>query len=434
MKASFRGLLFILLALPNLEAADKQVGWIRIEGTINPATANYIDRAATVSEEEKMECLVIQLDTPGGLLDSTQEIVKRFYSSPVPIVVYVAPSGANAGSAGCFITLAGDVAAMAPNTSIGAAHPVVMGGSPDDSDASETMSQKLENFAASYIEAIADKRKRNAEWAISAVRESASVTAEKALELNVIDIIAEDETDLLQQLDGRTLKKLGEAKLETVGAGIEEIPMLLRERVFQMLWRPEIMFILMLVAIYGIIGELNAPGMVLPGVIGLIALILVLYMAAILPVNIAGMALMVLAIALFIAEAFTPTFGLLTTGGIISFFLGALMLFDRGLPEFRLSLGIVIPATLLTAAFFFFVVGAGLKAQRLPIRIGRECMPGMSGVALQNIGINPGHVSIEGEDWMAESDVPVSKGEAVEVVGRKGLRLIVKPKNMEGIK
>ncbi|MEX0324963.1 MAG: nodulation protein NfeD [Puniceicoccaceae bacterium] len=432
MKASFRGLPFILLALCPLGATERQVGWIRIEGTINPATANYIDRAAAVSEDQGMECLVIQLDTPGGLLDSTQAIVKRFYSTPVPIVVYVAPSGANAGSAGCFITLAGDVAAMAPNTSIGAAHPVMMGGSQEDSESSKTMNQKLENFAASYIEAIADKRKRNAEWAISAVRDSASVTAEAALELNVIDLIAKDSKDLLQQLDGRPLDKLGEAALQTAGAQVEEIGMLLRERIFQMLWRPEVMFILMLIAIYGIIGELNAPGMVLPGVIGLIALILVLYMAAILPVNIAGMALMVLAVALFIAEAFTPTFGLLTTGGIISFFLGALMLFDRGLPEFRLSLGVIIPATLLTAGFFIFVVGAGLRAQRLPIRVGRETLPGMTGIAMDGLGSKPGHVTIEGEDWLAESAVPVNKGETVKIIGRRGLRLIVRPIEKEG--
>lgn len=434
MKASLRGLLSILLVLTNLGAAEKRVGWIRIEGTINPATANYIDRAAGVSEEERMACLVIELDTPGGLLDSTQDIIKRFYSTPVPIIVYVAPSGANAGSAGCFITLAADVAAMAPNTSIGAAHPVMMGGSSEDSESSKTMNQKLENFAASYIEAIADKRKRNAEWAISAVRDSASVTAEKALQLDVVDLIAKDAKDLLQQLDGRNLDKLANEPLQTADAEIEEIPMLLRERVFQMLWRPEIMFILMLIAIYGIIGELNAPGMVLPGVIGLIALILVLYMAAILPVNIAGMALMVLAIALFIAEAFTPTFGLLTTGGILSFFLGALMLFDRGLPEFRLSLGLIIPATLLTAAFFIFVVGAGLRAQRLPIRVGRETLAGMTGTALSSIRGEPGHVTIEGEDWMAESEVPIRKGETVEIVGRKGLHLIVRPKRLEGPK
>jgi membrane-bound serine protease (ClpP class) len=403
-------------------------GVIRIEGTINPATANYIERALELSRESPMTCLVIELDTPGGLLDSTQSIVKAFYASPTPVVVYVAPSGAIAGSAGCFITLAADVAAMSPNTSIGAAHPVVMGGGGDEAETGETMNQKLENFAASYIESIADKRKRNAEWAISAVRESASITAEKALELGVIDLIATDLLDLLAQIDGL---EVDDRTLRTSGVDVVKIPMLLRERVFHMIWRPEVMFILMLVAIYGIIGELNAPGMVLPGVVGLVALIIVLYMAAILPVNIAGMALMVLAVALFVAEAFTPTFGLLLTGGLISFFLGALMLFDRGIHGFHLPLGYIIPGTLLTAAFFLFVVGAGLRAQRLPVRVGRETFVGMTAEALTDIDARPGHVSLDGEDWTATSEIPVSKGSRVEIVGRSGLALIVKPKPPE---
>ncbi len=405
---------------------EADVGWIHVEGTINPTTASYIERAIGICEASGWVCLVIELDTPGGLLDSTQMIVKHFYATNVPVIVYVAPSGANAGSAGCFITLAADVAAMAPNTSIGAAHPVAMGGGQEGMD--DTMNQKLENFAASYIEAIADKRKRNAEWAVSAVRESASTTAEKALELNVIDLIAGDADDLLNQLDGIELEKLSGGQLETAGAGITAIPMLLRERVFQMIWRPELMFILMLVAIYGIIGELNAPGTILPGVIGVIALVLVLYMAAVLPVNVAGIALMVLAIGLFIAEAFTPTFGLLTGGGVISFILGSLLLFDRGFPEFHLSLGLIIPAAAVTAAFFIFVVGAGLRAQRLPIRVGRETLIGMTATATGAISTSPGHIILEGEDWLAVSDVPITKGQKVEIIDRKGLRLVVKPK------
>jgi membrane-bound serine protease (ClpP class) len=404
------------------------VGLIRIEGTINPATAGYIDRSIDVSELAGSSCLVIQLDTPGGLLDSTQTIVKRFYASTIPIVVYVAPTGANAGSAGCFITLAGDVAAMAPNTSIGAAHPVAIGGGGGDEEASKTMSTKLENFAASYIEAIADKRGRNAEWAIASVRESASITSEEALALNVINLIAEDMPDLVYQLNGYIV---GEKVLNTEQAEITEIPMLLRERVFQMIWRPEVMFILMLVAIYGIIGELNSPGLVLPGVIGLIALILVLYMAAILPVNVAGMALIAIAVALFITEAFTPTFGLLTVGGAVSFFLGALMLFDRDLPEFHLSLGYIVPGTLITAAFFTFVVGAGLRAQSLPIRVGQETLIGMIATATSAIGPKPGHIMLDGEDWAASSETPIRKGQSVEIVGRDGLLLIVKPSDRE---
>jgi membrane-bound serine protease (ClpP class) len=340
----------------------------------------------------------------------------------------VAPTGANAGSAGCFITLAADIAAMAPNTSIGAAHPVALGGGGGDDEASQTMSQKMENFAASYIEAIAEKRGRNAEWAIASVRESASITSEEALKLHVIDLIATDLPDLIRQLDGY---ETGDHTLTTANATVEEVPMLLRERVFQMIWRPEVMFILMLVAIYGIIGELNAPGLILPGVMGVIALILVLYMAAVLPVNVAGIALMVLAVGLFLAEAFTPTFGLLTSGGVVSFFLGALLLFDRNMPAFHLSLGYIIPGTLITAGFFVFVVGAGLRAQRLPVRVGPETLVGSTATASTTITASGGHILLEGEDWAATSESPVAKGQSVEIVGINGLVLIVKPTGKE---
>jgi membrane-bound serine protease (ClpP class) len=404
------------------------IGLIEIDGTINPATAGYIERAIGISGEQGSTCLVIRLDTPGGLLDSTQSIVKSFYASPIPVVVYVAPTGANAGSAGCFITLAADIAAMAPNTSIGAAHPVALGGGGTDDEAGQTMSQKLENFAASYIEAIAEKRGRNAEWAIASVRESASITSEEALELNVIDLIATDLPDLIRQLDGY---ETGDHKLTTENAIVEEVPMLLRERVFQMIWRPEVMFILMLVAIYGIIGELNAPGLILPGVMGVIALILVLYMAAVLPVNVAGIALMVLAVGLFLAEAFTPTFGLLTSGGVVSFFLGALLLFDRDMPAFHLSLGYIIPGTLITAGFFIFVVGAGLRAQRLPVRVGPETLVGTAATASTSVTASGGHILLDGEDWAATCETPVRKGQSVEIVGVNGLVLIVKPTGKE---
>src|SRR6267378_361258 len=223
-----------------LQAQSGDVGLIKINGAIGPATATYIARAIDTAGARQNACLVIQLDTPGGLLESTKQIVQKFYSSPVPTVVYVAPSGANAGSAGCFITLAADVAAMAPNTSIGAAHPVSMGpGGSEKMD--DVMKQKLENFASSYIEAIAEKRKRNVEWAKSSVRESASITAEKALELKVIEMIASDLPDLLRQLDGR---ELSGHRLQTASAEIKELPRSLSEKIFQTLWRPEVMFLL----------------------------------------------------------------------------------------------------------------------------------------------------------------------------------------------
>lgn len=420
--------IIILAAMLTCAAADAaEVGLIKIDGAIGPATASFISRAVDLSGERKDECLIIQLDTPGGLLDSTKVIVQKFLASSVPIVVYVGPPGAHAGSAGCFITIAADVAAMAPTTSIGAAHPVSIGGNPagGEEKTDDTMKQKLENFATSYIETIAAKRNRNVEWAKSSVKESAAISSEKALELNVIDIIAKDLPDLLKQLDGR---EVNDHALKTADATIVEIPMVAREKVFQLLWRPEVMFLLMLMAIYGIIGELSNPGAILPGVVGGIALILALYMAAILPVNIAGLALIGLAILLFIADIYATTHGVLTAGGIISFLLGALMLFNRAEPGFRLSLAYIIPGVVVTAAFFIFIVGAGLRAQFLPVRAGRETMLGKTVDAISRIDERSGKVFVEGEYWNAVSDAPIESGQPVEIITVTGLTLKVKPK------
>ncbi len=410
------------IASPALHAG--QVGLIKIDGAIGPATATYINRAIDLAAAENDACLIIQLDTPGGLLDSTKEIVEKLLSDTVPTVVYVAPSGANAASAGTFITLAANVAAMAPNTTIGAAHPLSLTGG-DDAGSNDVLRAKLENYASSYIETIASNRLHNVEWAISAVRQSASLTAEEALHKKVIDIIAPDLPSLLEKLDQR---KIGKTILHTAGATVVDIPMVARERIFQMLWRPEVMFVLMLIAIYGIIGELSNPGAILPGVAGALALILALYMSAILPINIAGLALIVLAVALFIIDIFTVTHGILTGGGIVAFFLGSIMLFDRE-PAFRLSLGLIIPATILTAAFFLFVIGAGLRAQFLPVKSGPETMLGKTVAALTAIDQAGGQVMIEGEHWNAVSQTPLAKGAAVVVVGIEGLTLQVKPKS-----
>ena len=423
-----RGCFMLLAALtcwlaPGSRAAE--VGLMKIDGAIGPATAEYVGRAINVAASRQYAGLIIELDTPGGLLESTKQIVQKFYASPVPVIVYVAPSGANAASAGCFITLAADIASMAPHTSIGAAHPVSMGGGGAAEKPDDVMKQKIENYASSYIEAIAEKRGRNVEWAKDSVVKSESITAERALELKVIDLIAPDVTDLLQQIDGRTVN--GHA-LKTKGAAVQEIPMITRERVFQLLWRPEVMLVLMLIAIYGIIGELSSPGAVLPGVVGAIALILSLYMASILPVNLAGLALIVVAVVLFVIDVFAPTHGVLTFGGIVSFFLGALMLFNRGNPAFHLSLAWIIPATLLTAGFFLFVVGAGLRAQLLPTRVGKETMIGKMTPAVSRIDSASGKVFVEGEYWNAVSEAPVEPGEPVEIVGINGLTLKVKHK------
>jgi membrane-bound serine protease (ClpP class) len=407
----------------DLQAAD--VGLIKINGAIGPATASYIARAIDVASERGDACLIIELDTPGGLLESTTAIVERMYASKVPTVVYVAPAPARAGSAGVFITMAADVAAMAPHTRIGAAHPVNLGASGEVEKTDDVMKKKQENDTLAFAESIADKRHRNVEWAKSAVLESASITAEKALDLKVIDLIAKDIPDLLEQIDGR---EVNAQKLETAKATVEEIPMTFRESFLQTVLRPEVMFILMLVVIYGIIGELSSPGAILPGVAGAIALILVLCMSAILPLNFAGLALIGLAVVLFIVDIYAPTHGVLTFGGIIAFFLGALMLFNRQDPAFQLSLAYIIPATLVTAAFFFFIVGAGVRAQFLPVRAGRETLLGKTIPAAARIDAGAGKVFVEGEYWNAVSEVPIESGHPVEIVAINGLTLKVKPK------
>ena len=414
----------VLGAAPAARAA--QVGLIRIDGAIGPATVTHVARAIEISGARGDECLVIQLDTPGGLLESTKQITRLFYASKAPTIVFVSPTHASAGSAGTFITMAAEVAAMAPNTTIGAAHPVTIGGGDSDKP-DDVMKKKMEQYTASLIEAIANKRHRNVEWARSAVLESASITAERALELKVIDLIAEDLPDLLRKVDGRVA---GGRTLQTAGASMVEIPMTAWERFAQLFLRPEAMFVLMLMVIYGIIGELSTPGAILPGVVGAVALVLVLYMSAILPVNIAGVALILLAAALFIVDIYAPTHGVLTVGGIVSFFLGALMLFDQAEPGFRLPLSLIVGATAATALFFIFIVGAGLRAQLLPVRAGRETMLGRVVPALSPIDADSGRVFIEGELWRAVSDVPVEKDQPVEVVGIEGLTLKVKPRRL----
>ena len=400
-----------------------QVGLIKIDGAIGPATASYISRAIDVSAAQNDECLVIELNTPGGLANSMNDIVQVFYAERVPTVVYVAPEGAMAGSAGVYITLAANIAAMAPHTTIGAAHPVEMGN--EEETTNSIMMQKVGNVYTKVMQTIAEKRHRNVEWAKSSVTASKALTSEEALQLKVIDLIATNVPDLLQKLSGRSVN--GKI-LKTIGASVIEIPMTPSEHLFQLFWLPEVMMILMLIAIYGIIAEMSHPGAIFPGVAGALALILMLYMSATLPVNVAGIALILLAVALFIIDIFAPTHGVLTGGGIAAFFLGALMLFNHAPVGYHLPMSWIVSATVLTAAFFIFVVSKGIRAQFRPIQSGKETMLGQRVKALSRIDAQGGKVFIEGENWNAVSETPVEAGQPVEVTGIEGLTLKVKPK------
>ena len=396
------------------------VTMISIDGSISPTTTNYITRGIKVAKEQNAECLIIQLDTPGGLLESTKNIVQSFLDSEdLPIVVYVAPEGARAASAGTFITMASHIATMAPTTTIGAASPVTMGGGQTDS----VMQKKIFNYSESFIESIANRRERNAEWARSAVRDGEAITAEEALELNVIDLIAKNHEELLDKIDGRIVNQ---DTLKTRNATINELPTNLAEKLLGFIMRPEVMLILTMIAIYGIIGEVTNPGAIVPGVAGVIALVLVLYASAAMPINIAGFVLIGLAIVLFIAEAFTPTFGLLIAGGAVSFFLGALMLF-QDLPEsMELSWAWLIPATILTTLFFVWIVTEGIRAQFTSSKTGKESMIGRRAEVVEKINSQKGRVFVAGEYWNAVSDEVIEKGKDCEIVGINGLTMTVR--------
>lgn len=397
------------------------VSIIRVNGIIGPTTAQYIDRGLLKSIENNDEAFIIVLDTPGGLLDSTQDIVQTLLGTEHPTVVYVSPSGANAGSAGTFITLAAHVAAMASATNIGAASPVSMGGGEMDT----VMQKKIFNFSESFIQTIAEERGRNVEWAKSAVSDGASITSNEALDLGVIDLIAENIEELLLQMDGMEIE--GKV-LQTDGAEPIEVPRTLAEIFFSFIIRPEVMLILTLIAIYGIIGEVTNPGGIIPGASGVIALILLLYGVAAMPINIAGFLLIGLAVMLFVAEAFTPAFGILIGAGAVSFFLGALMLFQDLPEEIQLSLYWLIPATLLTAAFFAWIVTYGIKTLFKPPVTGLESTIGkFAEVSDEIFPDQQGRVFFDGEYWTAESESHLKEGDRAEIIEYIGLRVRVKP-------
>ena len=399
---------------------------VHLDGIVAPATARYVIRGIRDAEQDGAQALVIEMDTPGGLLKSMEDIAKVMINAKVPTVVYVYPSGSRAASAGVFITYAATIAAMAPTTHLGAAHPVGVGGGGSGGE-DKTLMTKVTNDAVAEIRGFAARRGRNADWAEKAVRESVSITETQALSLHVIDLIADNPQELLAKIDGREVRTiLGAQRLHTRNAVLAEIPMDLTERFLALLSDPNVGFILMTMAIYGIIFELSNPGSVFPGVIGGLALILALASFAVLEVNVAGLLLIGFALILFVADIKVPSHGILTAGGLAAFVLGSLLLTERQAPFLRISVALIMAMAALTAAFFAFAVGAGIRAQAQKVTTGREALVGAVGVARGDL--NPsGTVFVQGEIWSAESVAgPIPSGARVRVASVDGLRLQVK--------
>jgi membrane-bound serine protease (ClpP class) len=397
---------------------------IRIDGGINPAVADFIHESITAAHRAEAAALLIELDTPGGLLESTKDIVKDLLGAPLPVIVYVAPSGAGAASAGVFVTMAANIAAMAPGTNIGAAHPVGGGGE----DIGGDMRTKVENFVASMSKSIAQERGRNVEWAEKAVRESVSITEQEALALNVIDLIATSREDLLRQIHGREVRvQQRPVKLQVANATFVEREMRLKQKVINVLANPNVAYLLMMAGILGLYVEFTHPGLFFPGVAGAICLLLGFAALQVLPINYSGLALIVLGLALLIAELFLPSFGTLGVGGIIAFVLGSLLLFDTAESDLTLDASIVYAAAGTLAAFTFLVGFLVMRSQRRKAFLGQEGMIGEVGEVREPIEPGkPGRVLVRGEYWTALADEPLGVGTAVEVTDVQGLRLRVR--------
>jgi len=416
-------ILLFLFLFASLVGAQNSVYVITLNGVINPVASDFIRESIEKAEEGDAVCLVIQLDTPGGLMKSMRVIIKDIFAARIPVVVYVAPSGARAGSAGVFITMAAHIAAMAPGTNIGAAHPVAMGAQADTSD---TMMEKITNDAVAFIKSIAERRGRNAEWAEKAVRESASITSSKALELNVIDYIAPSLDSLLLLIDGKEVETVaGKVVLKTANANIKVLKMSFRYRILDVISDPNIAYILLLIGIYGIFFELYNPGSIFPGVVGVISIILAFYALHTLPINYAGLLLIIFGIILFLLEVKIPSYGLLTVGGIVSLVLGSLMLFESPLPFLRVSWEVIAAATVTTALFFIFAIGLALRAQQRKPTTGREGLVGEVGEAVDAFKNGQGQVLVHGEIWQATSSDKIKKGDGIRIVGVDGLKIKV---------
>jgi len=434
-------LLAACLAPARAAQSPAPVAMMRLEGAIDVASAEYLERAISEAQRQGAQCLLILINTPGGLGDPMKKMTEALLNAPLPTIAYVYPAGAFAMSAGTFITLSASIAAMQPATSIGAAHPVELlsmpapeqpqekTGGKQPKPSKDVMGEKVVNAFAEQIRVIAQRRGRNADWAEQAVRESVTASAEKALKLHVVDDLAEDPRDLLRKVDGRVVALPGGRKvtLNTASAPLVEIPPSVKESFFHVLGNPNLLLVLLVLAGLGIMFELQNPGAILPGVIGGLCLLLALYSMAVLPVNYAGVGLIIFSMLLFLAEVKVVSHGILTVGGLISFVFGALMLTGSSASWLRVSWQVIVVMTVLILAFFVFVIGAAVRAHMRAVQTGVEGLLRQRGRALSKL--NPkGEVFVEGERWRALSADAgeIGEGEEIEVVGEEGLTLIVR--------
>ena len=431
----------MLAASSGVGAEGDHVDVVPLNAAINPITANFVVHDLARAQSDGAAAAIIEMDTPGGLDTSMRQIIRAITSAGVPVVVYVSPTGARAGSAGVYITMASDVAAMAPSTNIGAAHPVGLGGSPAQSSPAPTSPRpsqpgqsdadieatKVLNDSVAYIRGLAESHGRNADWAEQAVRESVSVTNTEAVRQHIVDLQANNMADLLAQLDGRTIKRPDGTTmtLHTANASVQRLPMTPFEEALSYVSDPTVAYLLMLVGVYGLIFELSTPGAILPGVLGGLALIMGLLSLGTLPVNYAGLALMLFSFLLFVADVKMPTHGVLTAGGVVSFLLGSLALFNTGSSGLAIAIPVIVGVTAATALFFGTIVRLGVRARRAPPATGPYELIGRMGEVRSDL--NPqGRITVNGEWWKAQSDELIETGARVEVLGVKGLTLVVR--------
>lgn len=416
-------LIFIIIINSNLISDDFYI--LKVNDAITPASSFYIKNGIDEATEANAKAVIMQLNTPGGLLDATRDIVNHIFDSDIPVIVYVAPSGGRAGSAGVFITMAGHISAMAPGTNIGAAHPVGLDGSSDTT----VLGQKIENDAAAFIRSISQKRNKNADWAERAVRNSESITEDEALSMNVVDFISINIDNLINQINGKTVKlKSGkEVTFNTKNYNLIYREKNIKEELLTMLSNPNLVYILILIGIWGIIYEFKSPGAIYPGAIGAFSLLVAGYSLQMLPVNFLGIALIFLAVILFILEIFVQSYALLTIGGVLSFAIGSLILIDSPGDFMKISLSLIIFSTVMTGAFFGIIIWLGIKAQnRKRANIASDMLE-MKGYAINNFKIGEkGKVHLNGEIWDAISNQDIDKGNEVIVEKIEGFKLIVK--------